>query len=133
VPEKSEFEKISSLCEKFFEGNKVEEIIKNLIEEDSDLSNKFLSIINTKSPTSLKIALKSLRLGAKNNFEECMKMEFRMVSKVMNDHDFYEGVRALIIDKDNQPNWMPAKIEDVEDIFVDEFFHSLADDELNFN
>jgi enoyl-CoA hydratase len=51
----------------------------------------------------------------------------------MNDHDFYEGVRALIIDKDNQPNWMPAKIEDVEDIFVDEFFHSLADDELNFN
>ena len=60
-----------------------------------------------------------MRLGAKNNFEECMKMEFRMVSKVMNDHDFYEGVRALIIDKDNQPNWMPAKIEDVEDIWND--------------
>ena len=74
-----------------------------------------------------------MRLGAKNNFEECMKMEFRMVSKVMNDHDFYEGVRALIIDKDNQPNWMPAKIEDVKDSFVDEFFHSLVNDELNFN
>ena len=41
-----------------------------------------------------------------------MKMEFRMVNKVMNDHDFYEGVRALIIDKDNKPNWKPNKIND---------------------
>ena len=62
-----------------------------------------------------------------------MKMEFRMVNKVMNDHDFYEGVRALIIDKDNKPSWSPKSIEDVEDGFVDEFFHSLAENELKFN
>ena len=48
-------------------------------------------------------------LGKEINFEECMMMEFRMVNKVMNDHDFYEGVRALIIDKDNNPNWMDSK------------------------
>ena len=56
-----------------------------------------------------------------------------MVNKVMNDHDFYEGVRALIIDKDNKPSWSPKSIEDVEDGFVDEFFHSLTENELKFN
>ena len=88
--------------------------------------------IKQKSPTSLKVALKSLRLGKEISFEECMMMEFRMVNKVMNDHDFYEGVRALIIDKDNNPNWKPNKISEVEDSFVDEFFHKL-DDDLKFN
>jgi enoyl-CoA hydratase len=61
-----------------------------------------------------------------------MQMEFRMVNKVMNDHDFYEGVRALIIDKDNNPSWKPSNISEVEESFVDKFFSSL-DDDLKFN
>jgi enoyl-CoA hydratase len=60
-------------------------------------------------------------------------MEFRMVNKVMNGHDFYEGVRALIIDKDNKPNWKPNKINDVKDDFVNEFFNSLDNNELIFD
>lgn len=130
---KSEFEKISLLCEKFFNGGTLEEIIINLTNENSEFSNKLLSIIHTKSPTALKVALKSLLVGAKISFEECMKMEFRMVNKVMNDHDFYEGVRALIIDKDNQPKWNPNEIEDVKNDFVQEFFDLLGDNELNFD
>ena len=110
----------------------VEKIIENLTEENSDLSKKILSIIEQKSPTSLKVALKSLRLGKNISFEECMQMEFRMVNKVMNDHDFYEGVRALIIDKDNNPSWKPGNISEVEENFVDKFFSSL-DDDLKFN
>ena len=55
-----------------------------------------------------------------------------MVNKVMNDHDFYEGVRALIIDKDNEPYWKPSSISEVEENFVDKFFSSL-DDDLKFN
>ena len=131
--EESEFEMISDFSLKNFKGNTIEEIIDNLKNNNSDLATKILSIIETKSPTSLKVALRSLRLGRKNSFEDCMKMEFRMVNKVMNDHDFYEGVRALIIDKDNKPSWSPKSIEDVEDGFVDEFFHSLAENELKFN
>ena len=131
--EKSEFEMISDFSLKNFKGNTIEEIIDNLKNNNSDLATKILSIIGTKSPTSLKVALRSLQLGKKNSFEDCMKMEFRMVNKVMNDHDFYEGVRALIIDKDNKPSWSPKSIEDVEDGFVDEFFHSLAENELKFN
>ena len=131
--EKSEFEMISDFSLKNFKGNTIEEIIDNLKNNNSDLATKILSIIGTKSPTSLKVALRSLQLGKKNSFEDCMKMEFRMVNKVMNDHDFYEGVRALIIDKDNKPSWSPKSIEDVEDDFVDEFFHSLTENELKFN
>lgn len=131
--EKSEFEMISDFSLKNFKGNTIEEIIDNLKNNNSDLATKILSIIGTKSPTSLKVALRSLQLGRKNSFEDCMKMEFRMVNKVMNDHDFYEGVRALIIDKDNKPSWSPKSIEDVEDDFVDEFFHSLTENELKFN
>ena len=131
--EKSEFEMISDFSLKNFKGNTIEEIIDNLKNNNSDLATKILSIIGTKSPTSLKVALRSLRLGRENSFEDCMKMEFRMVNKVMNDHDFYEGVRALIIDKDNKPSWSPKSIEDVEDSFVDEFFHSLTENELKFN
>ena len=131
--EESEFEMISDFSLKNFKGNTIEEIIDNLKNNNSDLATKILSIIGTKSPTSLKVALRSLQLGRKNSFEDCMKMEFRMVNKVMNDHDFYEGVRALIIDKDNKPSWSPKSIEDVEDDFVDEFFHSLNENELKFN
>jgi hypothetical protein len=50
----------------------------------------------------------------------------------MNDHDFYEGVRALIIDKDNNPSWKPSNISKVEENFVSKFFSSL-DDDLKFN
>ena len=131
-PGESEFRKISQFCSKNFNADTVEKIIENLIKENSDLSKKILSIIEKKSPTSLKVALKSLRIGKNISFEECMQMEFRMVNKVMNDHDFYEGVRALIIDKDNNPSWKPSNISEVEESFVDKFFSSL-DDDLKFN
>ena len=131
-PGESEFREISQFCNKIFKADTVEKIIENLTEENSDLSKEILSIINQKSPTSLKVALKSLRLGKNISFEECMQMEFRMVNKVMNDHDFYEGVRALIIDKDNNPSWKPGNISEVEENFVDKFFSSL-DDDLKFN
>jgi enoyl-CoA hydratase len=131
-PGESEFREISQFCNKIFKADTVEKIIENLTEENSDLSKKILSIIDQKSPTSLKVALKSLRLGKNISFEECMQMEFRMVNKVMNDHDFYEGVRALIIDKDNNTSWKPSNIYEVEENFVDKFFSSL-DDDLKFN
>ena len=131
-PGKSEFKEISLFCNKIFKADTVEKIIENLTEENSDLSKKILSTIEQKSPTSLKVALRSLRLGKNISFEDCMQMEFRMVNKVMNDHDFYEGVRALIIDKDNNPSWKPSSISEVEENFVDKFFISL-DDDLKFN
>ena len=60
-----------------------------------------------KSPTSQAIALRQMALGATVDFDEAMRMEYRIVSRICRGHDFYEGVRAVIVDKDNRPHWSP--------------------------
>jgi enoyl-CoA hydratase len=81
-----------------------------------------------KSPTSQAIALRQMALGPTVDFDEALRMDFRIVSRVARGHDFYEGVRALIVDKDNRPQWSepPSSAE------VDAYFASLGEDELTF-
>ena len=126
---KNDFEKINEL----FSGNSLEDIFGRMENDNSEFSQKNLSLLRSKSPTSLKITFRQIRNGSDLNFEDCMKMEFRMVSKVMDDHDFYEGVRALIIDKDNTPVWKPETVEKISNEEIDEFFKYLEDNELKFN
>jgi enoyl-CoA hydratase len=86
--------------------------------------------IRTKSPTSLKVALAQVRRGKDLQFEECMRTEFRIVSCIIHDHDFYEGVRAVIIDKDNAPRWRPASLAEVSDAEIERHFAPLGAAEL---
>ncbi|MGL4288576.1 MAG: enoyl-CoA hydratase/isomerase family protein [Phreatobacter sp.] len=86
--------------------------------------------IRQKSPTSLKIALAQVRAGKTMSFEQAMIAEFRIVSRVCRGHDFYEGVRAVIIDKDNRPRWQPASLEAVTEAMVQAHFAPLASGEL---
>jgi enoyl-CoA hydratase len=81
-----------------------------------------------KSPTSQAIALRQMALGPSLDVHEALRVEYRIVSRICRGHDFYEGVRALIVDKDNRPQWSapPSKAE------VDEYFASLGADELTF-
>jgi enoyl-CoA hydratase len=81
-----------------------------------------------KSPTSQAIALRQMALGATIDFDEALRMDYRIVSRICRGHDFYEGVRAVIVDKDNRPHWgpPPSRAE------VDAYFASLGDDELKF-
>ena len=78
-----------------------------------------------KSPTSLKLALAQMRAGAKLSFQACMQTEFRIVSRVIHGHDFYEGVRAVIVDKDNAPRWRPAALAEVSDAEIERHFAPL--------
>jgi enoyl-CoA hydratase len=80
---------------------------------DGEWAGKVLGAITSKSPTSLEISFEQLRRGGAMEFEDCMIMEFRIVSQILKGHDFYEGVRALIVDKDNQPVWQPSSLADV--------------------
>ncbi len=84
--------------------------------------------IRSKSPTSLAIALRQMALGRAASFDEALRIEFRIVSRVCRGRDFYEGVRALIIEKDNKPVWSapPSGAE------VDAYFAPLGADELTF-
>lgn len=69
---------------------------------------------------------------ALREFRENMKMEYRIVNHIINGNDFFEGVRAILLDKDNNPSWMPATLTAVSDADVARHFENLGDDELTF-
>ena len=62
-----------------------------------------------------------------------MVLEYRMSQHFMAEHDFREGIRALVIDKDNAPHWRPARLQDVTEVAVEAYFAPLGDRELRFD
>lgn len=83
-----------------------------------------------KSPTSLEIAFRQIRSGAALTINECMQMEFRILNRILTGTEFYEGIRAAIIDKDREPHWQPARLQDVKLAAVAAHFAPLGDGEL---
>jgi enoyl-CoA hydratase len=71
-----------------------------------------------------------MRAGANLPFDACMQTEFRIVSRIIHGHDFYEGVRAVIVDKDNAPRWWPAALDEVTQAEIARHFAPLPHDEL---
>jgi len=122
--------------DRLFTGDMVENILAALDTEalsgsaDAEWAQKTTATIRTKSPLSLKLALAQVRRGKTWDFETCMRMEFRIVSRVIHGHDFYEGVRAVIVDKDNKPRWRPPTLADVGEAEVEHHFAPLANSEL---
>ena len=99
----------------------------------SAFAGETLALLRAKSPTSVAIGLRQMALGASLEIEEALRVEFRIVSRLCRMHDFYEGVRAVIIDKDNRPAWMPARLEEVDQGALDACFATLGPDELSFS
>ena len=97
---------------------------------DADWAGKTAALMRSKSPLSLKLALAQVRRGKTWDFETCMRAEFRIVSRIIHGHDFYEGVRAVIVDKDNAPRWQPATLDAVSAAEVERHFAPLGADEL---
>jgi enoyl-CoA hydratase len=87
-----------------------------------------LETMRAKSPMSQAIALRQMQTGGEMSFAQAMLTEFRVVSRIAEGHDFYEGVRAVIIDKDHTPRWQPASIELLDPSAVEAHFAPLADD-----
>jgi enoyl-CoA hydratase len=84
--------------------------------------------METKSPTSLKICHRQLRDGLTLDFRSCMKLEYRIVNRIFTGHDFFEGTRAVVIDKDNAPQWKPSSLKQVSQAEVDQYFEPLAEE-----
>jgi enoyl-CoA hydratase len=116
--------------DRIFGGNSLEEILSSLDAEHEDWADDCARTIRAKSPTSLKLAFRQLREGAKLEFDDCMRMEFRLVNRVVAGHEFYEGVRATIIDKDGAPKWQPADLAQVSDADIAAYFAPLGEKEL---
>ncbi|MGD0193091.1 MAG: enoyl-CoA hydratase/isomerase family protein [Rhizomicrobium sp.] len=113
-----------------FAAERVEEILARLAAPSDDWARATATTISAKSPTGSKLAFRQIREGSTMTFDECMRMEFRMVNRVIAGHDFYEGVRATIIDKDQKPQWKPAALADVSDADIDAYFAPLGGKEL---
>lgn len=113
-----------------FSADRIEDIVLRLQKDQSPWAEETLAALRGMSPTSLKIALKQIRLGSKMPFAEVMAMEYRLSQACVRHHDFYEGIRAALIDKDRQPKWVPESVDDVPDSVIDGYFQSLGDREL---
>lgn len=112
----------------------LEDIFSALQSMGSPFAQSTLETLNQMSPTSLKVTLEGLKRASKfNNIGECLAMEYRIVQAFMNeDSDFYEGIRAALVDKDGNPKWNPRSCEEVTDEIVQNYFAELGDDELQF-
>ena len=98
------------------------EAIVERLESEGNWGKSIAALLETRSPTSLKLTHRQLREGATRELTECLAQEFQIASHVLAGHDFHEGVRAVLIDKDNKPDWKPSCPSDVTDADIEVYF-----------
>lgn len=119
-----------AVIEECFSKGSVEEIVACLGSNGGDWGRKVADTIGRMSPTSLKVAFRQITEGSKAaDLASALQTEFRLARRCCEDRDFYEGVRALLVDKDNRPKWVPDRLEDVTEAKVDHYFSRLPEDE----
>ena len=111
----------------------VEDIMAALDIEAGEWAEKAVASMRRVSPTSLKVAKQHLDRAIDLDFEANMVLEYRMSQRFMAEHDFCEGIRALVIDKDNTPEWRPSNLQDVTEAEVAAYFAPLGDRDLRFD
>jgi enoyl-CoA hydratase len=117
-----------------FCGNTIEEILAALSKCGNEDAIAARDIMLKASPTSLKVTLRNLREAAKfERVEDCFRQDYRIALACIAGHDFIEGIRAAIVDKDRKPVWRPDRIEEVTPEIVDRHFRSVGPLELNFD
>ena len=118
----------------WFAHDRMEEIFAALRRDGSEQAASTLKALSEKSPRGMVVTLKLLRLArASSSLEECLVREYRAALEVFASDDFREGVRAAVIDKDRNPKWSPAAIEDVTPEMLAPYFAEIGADELKFN
>ena len=119
-----------------FAGDDIDAILDRLENacsaKNSAWGKETAATIRAKAPLATMVALRQLRTGARLDFDACMQLEYRLVNRFMAAGDFFEGVRAAVIDKDRTPHWVPATLADVSAEQVEAYFAPL-DDELTFD
>lgn len=111
--------------DKWFDNSAVESILDNLDQSQSVLAMETARVIRTRSPTSLKLTLAYLLRMQGASFDAVTAMDYRLAIRCMQGHEFYEGIRAALVDKDRNPKWFPEKLGDVDNGVIENYF---ADD-----
>jgi enoyl-CoA hydratase len=121
------------LIDALFGHDSIEEIVTALAHHPSEFAQAALQSILGNSPTGLKLTLKLLRMARHSaSLEECLTREYAAALEIFVNHDFPEGIRAAVIDKDRNPQWKPARIEDVTPQIIARYFVPRGADELTF-
>ena len=110
-PGKASLAQRRAAIDRCFGRNSIEEIVAALEAEGGDWAEKTLEALRGCSPTSLKVTFEQLRRGAALDFDQAMIVEYRLSQAFLARHDFHEGIRAVVIDKDNAPRWNPATLD----------------------
>lgn len=117
---------VRAAIDQHFAKDSVAEIIASLKSEtDSTIkqwSEELLATLATRSPIAMATTLAMLRRGKKLSLADCFRLEYHLGKQWFTKGDFMEGVRALIIDKDKNPQWQPATIEALDPAKIDELF-----------
>lgn len=130
TPERGPIAENLDVIEEIFSAKSVEEILARLEASSSDFAQKALAAIQGKSPTSVLIAFEQMRRGAALSFNDCMKLEYRIVSRIVQGTEFYEGIRAVLVDKDQTPKWSPSLFSQVDSADLASYFEEPSDGDL---
>ncbi len=122
----SELAAVQTLIDNYFNFSTMEEIIDALTSSAHEFAQKALTMLAKKSPTSLKVTLRALQTGANLDFDQCMLQEYRLSTRFLQGHDFIEGIRAVIIDKDQSPVWEPANLQAVSNDMINHYFSPMS-------
>lgn len=127
-PGTGELEPYREVLERCFGGESVEEIFARLAEEArrdgaaGAWCADVLAELKQRSPTALKVTFRHIREAAFRDLRQTLMLDYRLACRFIETHDFHEGVRSLLVDKDQQPHWSPRHVSDVTDAMVDRFF-----------
>ena len=116
----------ASLIESYFAAPTMEALLSSLSTASHPLMKTAYEALQKKSPMSLKVTLAALLKGATLTFDACMEQEYCLVNHFLHNHDFFEGIRAVIIDKDQKPTWQPTSLEKVTDEMVQAYFQPMT-------
>src|SRR6185312_7096139 len=105
-----------------FGAGSVKGIVRRLEREETDWAGQALAALRGMSPSALFWSLENLRRGAARTLRQCLEGEIRLTRTLIYHHEFLEGVRAMVLDKDRQPKWDPARIEDVDEAVISVLF-----------
>ncbi|RUM07107.1 enoyl-CoA hydratase/isomerase family protein [Rhizobium chutanense] len=121
-PAESRLRQNAAMIDRAFRFDTVEEILAALAGEEGDFAAETRRVLSTRSPTSLKLALRLLRAGRRSaSLAECLGRELGACLQMLDNPDFFEGIRAAVIDKDRNPKWSPASVEAVGAATIERF------------
>jgi enoyl-CoA hydratase/carnithine racemase len=107
------------------------ESLRQAAESGDGFAAATLETLQKRSPTSLHVAFRQIAYGEMLEMDDCMKMEFRILNRMLAGHDFYEGIRAAVIDKGDTPKWRPATIAEIDESAIEAYFAPLPGGELD--